>query len=319
MKCNVAAVNHRSIGHMSIRLLVSLLIVGVFFYLLIPHLSAFHHSLSVIGHARWIWLALSGGLLLMTFPAAAGVYRCLAKRPIRFYPTVLIQVASTFVNRIVPGGVGTLSLNYDYLRKLHHNAGQAGSVIAANNAIGFLSNIILLAVALPLAPFHIGHLSLTGITLYYWVVGTVIVAAITVLVWSQHLRKEIYRFIWSVGHNILKYRAHPLRLIGALLISMILTSLYALCLAATAKALGTGINPAQALVIMTLGVTLGTITPTPGGLGGAEAGLFTGCLAYHFAADQALAITLAYRFFTYWLLLPVGGLALYVVQRSGYV
>jgi uncharacterized protein (TIRG00374 family) len=58
-----------------------------------------------------------------------------------------------------------------------------------------------------------------------------------------------------------------------------------------------------------------TATPTPGGLVGAEAGLFAGFVAYGVSAPMAGAAVLLYRFVTYWLPLLPGVLALFLARR----
>ena len=69
------------------------------------------------------------------------------------------------------------------------------------------------------------------------------------------------------------------------------------------------------LVAYAGGLVLTMIPLTPGGLGFVEAGL-TGLLALAgiAPADAALA-TLAYRLVSYWLPIPLGGIAVFVHRR----
>jgi uncharacterized protein (TIRG00374 family) len=61
---------------------------------------------------------------------------------------------------------------------------------------------------------------------------------------------------------------------------------------------------------------LSQIPITPGGLGFVEAGL-TGLLALAgVGGPEATLATLAYRLMSFWLPLPVGGVAAYLHQRS---
>jgi uncharacterized protein (TIRG00374 family) len=70
-------------------------------------------------------------------------------------------------------------------------------------------------------------------------------------------------------------------------------------------------------LVFTIGMIVGTATPTPGGLVGAEAGLTGGLITYGVQADTALAAALLYRFLTYWLpLLP--GFIIFVRIRKLY-
>jgi uncharacterized protein (TIRG00374 family) len=72
----------------------------------------------------------------------------------------------------------------------------------------------------------------------------------------------------------------------------------------------------QVFIVFTLGVAVGTATPTPGGIGGAEAALTAGFLAQDVSAPLALAAALLYRFTSFWVGLAVGaGAALVVLSR----
>jgi uncharacterized protein (TIRG00374 family) len=73
------------------------------------------------------------------------------------------------------------------------------------------------------------------------------------------------------------------------------------------------------LIVLTIGVAGGTAVPTPGGLGGAEAGLTAGFVAYGLTSNRALAVTLLYRLLTYWLALVIGALAFSVARRLRYL
>jgi uncharacterized protein (TIRG00374 family) len=59
--------------------------------------------------------------------------------------------------------------------------------------------------------------------------------------------------------------------------------------------------------------------PVPGGLGALEAGLVAGLSTLGVVAGVATSAVLVYRLLTFWLNVPLGALALNVVQRRGYV
>lgn len=296
-----------------------LLLAAAFFYVVVPRFKTFHQSFTVLHHAQPVWLLIALAAAIGTYVAAAGTYWVLAKHPIRYGQTVVVQMAGTFVNRILPGGVGALSVNYQYLRKRQHTTVEAGSVIALNNLLGLLGNGLLLLGALVLVPTHLKTFSLPHLQLAYVILGAAIILIIATVLWSRKLRGDVYRTAVGVQRNIFNYRAQPLRLVGGLGTSMVLTIVYTWCLAACAQALGVHLAVAQILVIMTAGVAVGTLTPTPGGLFGAEAGLFAGFIAYGVSRPDALAIVLVYRLLTYWLALFLGAVALVFTRRLGYL
>jgi undecaprenyl-diphosphatase len=71
----------------------------------------------------------------------------------------------------------------------------------------------------------------------------------------------------------------------------------------------------QIFFVFTVGVVAATITPTPGGLGGAEASLVLAFTSIGVSPQQALAATLSYRLITYWLpILP--GVVVFQICRQ---
>ena len=78
-----------------------------------------------------------------------------------------------------------------------------------------------------------------------------------------------------------------------------------------------GAEPALSLVLLSyFAAQLLVLVPiTPGGLGFVEAGL-TGSLALAgVAGGDAVLATLAYRLFSYWLPIPLGGLSWWLFRR----
>ena len=72
------------------------------------------------------------------------------------------------------------------------------------------------------------------------------------------------------------------------------------------------------LIVFSFGILLGAATPTPGGLGGVEAGMVAGLVVYHVDSSAALAAVLTYLLLSYWLPLIAGAAAFLYSQRRGY-
>jgi undecaprenyl-diphosphatase len=305
-----------SLIHFSWKTVIGLVLVGAFLYIVLPHIGELHTSVKLLEHVRAGWLASACLASLATYLSAAGIYVVLAKHRLRYFPTLLVQGASMFANRLLPGGVGALGVNFEYLRKNHHSVSEAVSVLAVDDLCGLVGHIMVLVTVLITVPFHLAPLSIPHTSTYvYWAGAAVIIVAAVVLVWSRKLRDELFRTILGVLKNIGRYRAHPLRLVWAIGISMSLTLLYSLCLAACGHALNVHLAFGQFFLVMTVGVFAGTVTPTPGGLLGAEAGLLAGLVAYGVPAAPALAVVLAYRLLTYWLAFLLGAVAFFLSER----
>ena len=88
-----------------------------------------------------------------------------------------------------------------------------------------------------------------------------------------------------------------------------------LALVACLRAVGAAASPSLVLLAYVGASFLAMIPLTPGGLGFVEAGL-TGLLALAGVSAAAAAVaTLAYRLISFWLPIPVGGVAFAVFQR----
>jgi uncharacterized protein (TIRG00374 family) len=296
-----------------------LLILGLFLlllYVVLPQIGDFHSSLTLLRHARFGWAVTGFIFTLLTYMAAAGIYVTLAVRPLRYLRSVLVQCAGMFANRLLPAGIGAIGVNYEYLRHSKHSSAQAATVVAVNNMLGIIGHLLLLSAVVIFDgravdhvmighQFHINGAIIAGIIV-------ILIAAITVLM-TRH--RQLLKAIKRILQTLRTYRTHPARLTLALILSMTLTSLYGLCLWSCGQAIGIHISILQLFIVLTLGVAGGTVVPTPGGIGGAEAGLVAGLVAYGVSGADALAVALFYRLLTYWLPLIFGGFAFITVER----
>jgi undecaprenyl-diphosphatase len=258
-------------------------------------------------------MAIAVVLTAATYAAAAATYCLLAFKPLRYGRTATVQLAAMFINRLLPGGLGALGVNYAYLHRMKHSPAQAGSVIAVNNLLGLLGHILLVAgtlvwVGSMALPHHTKSLS-HAIELI--AVGALLITCLA-LVFRRGRFQVVLR---EVRNNILSYRQRPWRVLAALASSMALTMANVLCLSSCALALGVHLSFAAILIVFTFGIGTSTAIPTPGGLGGFEAGLVAGVVAYHIANPTALAMALLYRLVSYWLPLAAGAVALVYGQK----
>jgi uncharacterized protein (TIRG00374 family) len=312
---------HSSSAHVRVdrRRLWLLLLAVIVSYAVIPQLSIFHHSLSLLAQVRLadVWPAI--GSVALTYLAAAGTYCLLAFTALPYGRTLLVQVAGMFVNRLLPAGIGGIGVNYVYLRRQDHSGPQAASVVTANNVLGIVGHGLLLAILLPI--FHSSLPSLhwrlaSGI----WVTASaaIFLMCLGALVFLGRYRRRLKAPLLSFLAQLSSFRQRPGRLGTALLCSMALTLCNILCLWFCVSAVTGGISFVTAFLVFSFGIALGTATPTPGGLGGVEAGLVAGLVAYQLSSADALAAVLLFRLVSYWLPLLIGAAAFTVGQRRHY-
>ena len=286
-------------------------------YVFIPQISSFHKSWGILQHLSIGWTIAAFVFTLSTYFFAALTYTFLSLKKLKYRQVVLVQYAAMLVNRLLPAGVGALGANYAYLRNRKHNPTQAATVVAVNNLFGIVGHFLLILLVLLFSSSYSRHIAVRSehdLTIGVWLFFVFLACLITfgLLFARDRLKKNIVTF----KNQILLYRAHPLRLLGALSSSMALTLSNIICLYSAMHAVGASLPFVVVLLIFTLGISTGTVTPTPGGLGGFEAGLFSGFVAFHTDGASALAIALLYRLISYWFAIIIGIFAFIYVQRK---
>lgn len=261
------------------------------------------------------WLIAAVVVFALTYLLAGLVYRVITGIALPLSRTTVVQLATMFTNRLLPAGSGALGMNYRYLRRQGMPAAEALAAVTTNNLLGVAAHLALLAAVLVLQPVHLAWHFHLPVSTFVIIVILVCVAAAVLLVLRLRLRHVFTAYVVA----LLGFRRHPARLVAGFMLSVLLTSAYAVSLLLVCRAFGHPIAFAPALIVLTSGVIASTATPTPGGLGGAEAGFAAGLVAIGINSAHAVAITLAFRLATYWLGFVCGAVAFIITIRKRYV
>jgi uncharacterized protein (TIRG00374 family) len=89
-----------------------------------------------------------------------------------------------------------------------------------------------------------------------------------------------------------------------------------LCLWCTFQAFGYTIGLGHLLVAYVVAYSIGTLAPTPGGLGAVEGLLIALFVSFGVPSAVAVAVVLVYRIINFWLPIPPGFVA-YAIVRPG--
>lgn len=300
---------------------ITVVLLGLGLYVIVPQLADLRQSFQAL---RSVDLTYVFGAVISTFVTffiASTTYACLARSPIRYHRTVLVAIANMFTNRLLPAGAGSIATYYLYLRRNRHSATQAGSVIAANNFLGTLSHVFLLVILLVLFPraFESFAIPVFRPGTFLVVAGIVVAAVLLSIRFKPALYSSVAKNSRQLFRNLASYRQRPWRLTAAFTTSLLLTICNAVTLFLCAQAVGIELGPIMALAVFTIGIVAGTATPTPGGLGGVEAGLLAGLTGFGVAAEPALAVVILYRLIGYWLTLAMGIVTYSYINRRGYL
>lgn len=277
-----------------------------------PHIRS---SLALVGQARLIPVLVALGFVVVTFLLAAFIYCILALRPLRYGRTLAVELGAACANRLLPAGVGGLGLHGWYLHRQRHSAAEATVVVAANNILGIVGHVCLLAIVLIWLPDSRRALHIhAGWQQLLWIGGGVVIVIVLLSIWPA-MRHRLIGFAREIRRVLGRYTALRYKVVAVLPLTMLMTLVYVTVLFVCERAMGGAVPYGATFMVFTVGMLASTITPTPGGLVGAEAGLFAGLSAYGVAAVPALAIVVLYRLLTYWLPLLPGALALLLLRR----
>lgn len=294
---------------------LALLLFMALCYVAVPQLGFFDNSWSIVAEGKKPYLLMAAGCLLLSYLAATVVYRALSPKLLKVPATYIVQMVSSFAGRVLPAGVGSVSVNYLYLRRQGLSAGAAAAVVATNNLLGLTGHGIWLLLVVLVAPTQLSQVLPAGPPSSAGVVWLLLVVLLVVVLIAWWLRSRLARLLHDIRLQLRRYRRQPVRLLVGLIASMLLTACNIAIVWLAAQAFGLELTLAAAAVALTVGVAAQTATPTPGGIGGAEAGLAAGLILSGMTLSEAVATTLTFRLITFWLPLLLGGLALIVASR----
>jgi glycosyltransferase 2 family protein len=289
----------------------------VFCVFIIKQHSDFSNSISAIKAANIHLIGLSLVFSFFSFIAAAAVFVFISIKKLPYFRTLLVQVASAFTNRLLPAGTGGLATFTRYLMTQGHTTSQAAALSSVNNLLGFLG-LMLITIAVALTS-HTPLDQVIRLTLPSWVYLFFFIFLIATLLFAalnKRAKKVILKTLLTIKKDLITISARPLRLLMALIASMMITLSFAAVLYVSVYALGTSITILQTFIVLTVGVAAASVTPTPGGIGGAEAGLVAALSSIGINADVGLSIALVYRMATFWLPIVPGFIAFQIALKK---
>ena len=141
---------------------------------------------------------------------------------------------------------------------------------------------------------------------YFILAGLVAIAATVVALPAARrlLRARVAPTINQVLPRLLQIAQHPRKLAEGIGGALLLSAAYIGCLAVCVPALGGSVPIASVAVVYLTGSAIGSILPTPGGLGAIEAALSAGLTAAGMPGAAAVSAVLLYRLLTFWLPVP---------------
>ena len=273
---------------------------------------------SVLRSANWHWGIAALALSATTYVGATISLSGFVAERLPFFRTLLAQVAGSFVTLVTPAAVGGAALNIRYLQRRKIPAAVAAASVGVAQVVAFVLHILLILVFAAIAGTSAKEPIQPPRWAWFVLAGLVVVALglFAIPAARRVLRARVSPIFGQVLPQLLEVAQHPRKLAlgigGALLLSLS----YILCLAVCVAAFGRSVPIASIAVVYLTGSAIGSILPTPGGLGGVEAALTAGLTAAGLPGAVAVSAVLLFRLLTFWLPVPFGWAALNYLERE---
>ena len=272
---------------------------------------------STLREANWQWGIVALALSASTYVGATIALSGFVADRLSFFRTLLVQVAGSFVTLVTPAAVGGAALNIRYLQRRKIPAAVAAASVGVAQVVAFVLHILLIVVFAAVA----GSSAKEHIQPPEWawfVLAGLVVLALAVLAvpaGRRALRARVSPTLGQVLPRLLDVAQQPVKLARGIGGALLLSLSYILCLAACVAAFGRSVPIASIAVVYLTGSAIGSILPTPGGLGGVEAALTAGLTAAGLQGAVAVSAVLLFRLLTFWLPVPFGWAALSYLER----
>jgi len=293
------------------------------FYFLLPKLAQVGSGWNALLSADWAWLPLVIALSAVTYLASAVALMGAVRPRIRFWPTVLAQAASSFVNRVSPANVGGMALNARFLQKSGVDASAGVAAVGVNSLVGAVVHLVLIVVFFTWAGKGLGKAFTLPSSSKLLLILAVVVAIVGIVLATRPGRRfasgKVIPGLRSAGASLRRVAQNPGKMTMLFGGSALITLAYIGGLAASVQAFGGGPGIVVVGAVYLGASALAAAAPSPGGLGAIEAALVAGLTGVGMAAGPAVSAVLLYRLATYWLPVAPGWLSWRVLQQRDYV
>ncbi len=298
------------------RTLVTLVASVAAVYLLAGELAKASFG-SLLKSADWGWCLVALALSAVTYAGATLSLSGFVAERLGFLRTALVQLAGSFVTLVTPAAVGGVALNVRYLQRRKVPPPVAVASVAVSQVVAFVLHILMLTTFAAIAGAGTSKPIRPPTWAYFVVAGLLALAGgvLALPAGRRLVRARLSPTFRQVLPRLVEIAQHPRKLAQALGGALMLSLAYIACLAACVAAFGHSVPFAKIGVVYLTGSALGSIIPTPGGLGAVETALTVGLTTAGVPSGVALSAVLLFRLLTFWLPVPFGWAALNLLQR----
>lgn len=300
------------------RTVVMILGFAAAMYFLIPQLT--QTDFGAVLDANWAWVpAILVASFLTYVGAAVNIMGSVPDR-IPLVPSVLVQFAGSFINRITPVKVGGMATNVRFLQKNGVDLTSAVAGLGVSTVSTMAVHMSLLLTAVVFLGRNAGDFIKppSGTTV---LIGLVVVFTLAAGVYFLPFARKLFATkVWpsirKSGAGLAEVATTPSKAVmlfgGALL--MIVSYITALWF--SLEAFGGGLGVVAVALVFLGGQALGNLAPTPGGIGATEAAIIAAMTTLGLDPTTAVSTTFLYRIATFWLPILPGFFALQKLEAD---
>ena len=302
------------------RALLSIVAVLVAAYLIVGQLSSVDLA-TVFAHAAWEWVPFVVLASALTYVAAALSLTGYVKEKLSFPRTITTQLAASFAGFVTPPAVGGLAINARYLQRAGVPATGIATGLGLSQAVNAASHVVLLVVFAAATGVSAGE----GLPVPGWAFAVLaalaglVLIALAIPVVRRWFATRVLPPLRQALSRLLDLLTTPAKLAQALLGALALNAAYIAALWFSVRAFDGSLGIAAVAVVYLAGAAVGSVAPTPGGLGAVELALSTGLAAVGVPSTAAVSSVLLFRLATFWLPVPLGWIALRGLRRRNAV
>ncbi|MFL6109801.1 MAG: YbhN family protein [Catenulispora sp.] len=265
------------------------------------------------------------GTVALTYVAAALNLVGCVKEDLPFRTTVTAQLAAAFAGLVAPGAVGGMAVNTRYLQRAGIPVARAVTSVGVSQVVAFTCYLLLFLLFSAFAGNKQtagGGLSavspsatVTGVIVALAVLCVLIAAIPRLRAMALNRLRPLFTDVWP---EVLQAARSPRKLTRAVGGAFALPLAASVCQWASVNAVGgSDVSLAATGVAYLVAKALGSLVPTPGGIGGIEAALTAGLTTAGVPSAVAATAVIVFRLLTWWLPVIPGWFAFTALQRRG--
>ncbi|MDE1654751.1 lysylphosphatidylglycerol synthase transmembrane domain-containing protein [Actinotignum schaalii] len=293
------------------------IVIGVLAIFILLGSINFTELQETIRSANPWWMLAAFIASFATYVGAALCLKAYTAERLPLWETSEVQIAASVLGLVMPAGIGPLALNLRYLQRNQVATPVAVATVSLVQIAQFITTVLLL-LALGLLTGDFGNLSIPSTSVMLIVAAVAALGAAVYFI--RPLRRKVIELvrptIEQVWPRVVWLATHPSRILAGFSGSLLMTVSFVAAFGFSLAAFG------ETLPVVTLAITylvsnsVGSLVPSPGGIGPVEAALTGGLTIAGLPYSVAFSTAILYRLLTFWARVPIGWFALRHLQKK---